>query len=212
MNRYDVEGLDDETFAAAVPTVFSEPAVDKVYLDELPDTKGYAVFAVEYLPGQYDQRADSAAQCVQLQSQGERPDVRTAKVYLLKGATKAQTEAIKKYVINPVDSREASLKPYDTLKMELDIPTEVAVVDGFLKMTEKQIADYAAQNGYAMTAEDMLCAQEYFKSEKRDPTVTELKVLDTYWSDHCRHTTFLNEARRGGVCGRSAFQGGAAGL
>ncbi|WP_353422991.1 phosphoribosylformylglycinamidine synthase [Christensenella massiliensis] len=193
LNRYDVEGLDDETFAAAVPTVFSEPAVDKVYLDELPDTKGYAVFAVEYLPGQYDQRADSAAQCVQLQSQGERPDVRTAKVYLLKGATKAQTEAIKKYVINPVDSREASLKPYDTLKMELDIPTEVAVVDGFLKMTEKQIADYAAQNGYAMTAEDMLCAQEYFKSEKRDPTVTELKVLDTYWSDHCRHTTFLTK-------------------
>lgn len=193
LNRYDVEGMDDESFAAAVRGVFSEPAVDTVYMDELPDTKGYTVFAAEYLPGQYDQRADSAAQCVQLQAHGERPDVRTAKVYLLKGVTKAQAGTIKKYVINPVDSREASMEPYDTLKMELDIPTGVETVKGFIKMTKAQIAGYVTENGYAMTAEDMLCAQDYFKSEKRDPTVTELKVLDTYWSDHCRHTTFLTK-------------------
>ena len=192
-NRYDVEGMDDEAFRAAAVSVFSEPAVDTVYFDEMPETKGYSVFAVEYLPGQYDQRADSAAQCVQLLTRGERPEVRSAKVYMIKGATRSQVEAIKKYVINPVDSCEASLKPYDTLKMELDIPTAVPVVDGFIKMTKQQVADYAAENGYAMTAEDMLCAQDYFKSEKRDPTVTELKVLDTYWSDHCRHTTFLTK-------------------
>ncbi len=189
--RYDVEGMDDEAFGAAAQSMFSEPAVDTVYFNEMPDAKGYSVFAVEYLPGQYDQRADSAAQCVQLLTRGERPEVRSARVYLLKGATKAQMEQIKKYVINPVDSCEATLKPYATLKMELDIPTAVETVAGFIKMTKKQIADYAAQNGYAMTGEDMLCAQDYFKSEKRDPTLTELKVLDTYWSDHCRHTTFL---------------------
>ena len=159
-NRYDVEGMDDEAFRAAAVSVFSEPAVDTVYFDEMPETKGYSVFAVEYLPGQYDQRADSAAQCVQLLTRGERPEVRSAKVYMIKGATRSQVEAIKKYVINPVDSCEASLKPYDTLKMELDIPTAVPVVDGFIKMTTQQVADYAAENGYAMTAEDMLCAQD----------------------------------------------------
>lgn len=193
LNRYDVEGMDEEDFESAVVNVFSEPAVDTVTLDEMPDTKGYSVFAVEYLPGQYDQRADSAAQCVQLLTRGERPEVRSGKVYLVKGANKEQIETIKRYVINPVDSCEASLKPYDTLKMQLDIPTSVDTVKGFIKMTNRQIADFTKENGYAMTAEDMLCAQSYFKSEKRDPTITELKVLDTYWSDHCRHTTFLTK-------------------
>ncbi len=191
LNRYDVEGMDGEDFSSAVTSVFSEPAVDMVTLDEMPDAKGYSVFAVEYLPGQYDQRADSAAQCIQLLTRKERPEVRSAKVYFIKGANKEQIAQIKSYVINPVDSCEASLKPYDTLKMQLEIPTQVDTVTGFIQMTKPQIADFTAKNGYAMTAEDMLCAQGYFKSEKRDPTVTELKVLDTYWSDHCRHTTFL---------------------
>ncbi|MEG2361466.1 MAG: phosphoribosylformylglycinamidine synthase [Christensenella sp.] len=191
--RYDVEGMEDAAFTEAVTNVFSEPAVDIVTMDKMPTAKGYTVFAVEYLPGQYDQRADSAAQCVQILTHGERPNVRTAKIYMLKGATKEQTEEIKKYVINPVDSCEASMEAYKTLKMELDVPTRVATVEGFIKMTAKQIADFTAENGYAMTAEDMRCAQDYFKSEKRDPTLTELKVLDTYWSDHCRHTTFLTK-------------------
>ena len=165
LNRYDVEGMDEEDFESAVVNVFSEPAVDTVTLDEMPDTKSYSVFAVEYLPGQYDQRADSAAQCVQLLTRGERPEVRSGKVYLIKGANKEQIETIKRYVINPVDSCEASLKPYDTLKMQLDIPTSVDTVKGFIKMTDKQIADFTKENGYAMTAEDMLCAQSYFKSD-----------------------------------------------
>ncbi|MEA4853208.1 MAG: phosphoribosylformylglycinamidine synthase [Christensenella sp.] len=190
LNRYDVEGMEDEDFQAAVTSVFSEPAVDTVRYDSMPDTNGYSVFAVEYLPGQYDQRADSAAQCVQLLTRKERPAVRFAKIYLIAGANKKQLDVIKNYVINPVDSGEATLKPYDTLEMQLEIPTEVDVMDGFTEMDEKQIAAFTQENGFAMTTADMLCAQEYFKSEKRDPTITELKVLDTYWSDHCRHTTF----------------------
>ncbi|BDF59784.1 phosphoribosylformylglycinamidine synthase [Christensenellaceae bacterium] len=190
LNRYDVEGIDDADFDAAVVSVFSEPAVDTVTYEEMPDKKGYSVFAVEYLPGQYDQRADSAAQCVQLLTRKERPNVRFAKIYFIKNVNKQQLETIKKYVINPVDSCEATLQKYDTLEMDLSIPTEVAVMDGFIKMNKKQVADFTAENGFAMTVEDMLCAQDYFKSEKRDPTITELKVLDTYWSDHCRHTTF----------------------
>ncbi len=190
LNRYDVQGIDDEDFEAAIVNVFSEPAVDTVTHGDMPDKKGYSVFAVEYLPGQYDQRADSAAQCVQLLTRKERPNVRFAKIYFIKGADKEQLQAIKNYVINPVDSCEATLDPYETLEMNLEIPTEVAVMDGFIKMNKKQIEEFTVQNGFAMTKEDMLCAQDYFKGEKRDPTITELKVLDTYWSDHCRHTTF----------------------
>ncbi|MEG2956791.1 MAG: phosphoribosylformylglycinamidine synthase [Christensenellaceae bacterium] len=190
INRYDVQGLADESFDDALKNVFSEPAVDSVFLEEMPDAKGYSVFAVEYLPGQYDQRADSAAQCIQLLTRKERPTVRFAKLYYIKGADKKQLEKIKNYVINPVDSHEATLEKFSTLDMELEIPTEVKTMDGFCKLSAEQIAAFVKDEGFAMTAEDMLFAQTYFQSEKRDPTITELKVLDTYWSDHCRHTTF----------------------
>ncbi len=192
INRYDVEGLSDDDFKEAAVQVMSEGAVDDLYFDRMPQTApGAQVFAVEYLPGQYDQRADSAAQCIQLLTRGERPAVRYAKVFVVEGAQ--DLTAIKKYVINPVDSREASLDAYDTLKMELNIPQKVEVVDGFLEMDRAAIQSYLEQHGFAMTVEDMAEAQEYFKGENRNPTVTELRVLDTYWSDHCRHTTFLTK-------------------
>ena len=192
--RYDVEGLDGADFEAACRSVFSEPAVDKVYLEELPLAAGEKVFAVEFLPGQYDQRADSAAQCVQLLTKKERPTVATAKLYILTGSvTDGEIEKIKKYVINPVDSREARLEKPETLQMQLKMPDHVATVEGFIRMSKEEIARYCQENGFAMTPADLLCTQEYFRSEKRDPTITELKVIDTYWSDHCRHTTFLTQ-------------------
>ncbi len=191
LNRYDAEGLSENDFSAAVAQVMSEGAVDTVTY-ELPQlSKTAQLFAVEYLPGQYDQRADSAAQCIQLLTRKERPLVRYAKLYIVEGAK--DIEKIKRYIINPVDSRQASLEEYDTLEMQLAIPHSVETVNGFLKKTKAEIAKYTKEFGFAMTTEDMLCAQEYFKSEKRDPTITELRVLDTYWSDHCRHTTFLTK-------------------
>jgi len=191
INRYDVEGLDEDGFEAAAGLVMSEGAADHVMYDAPDWGKETDVFAVEYLPGQYDQRADSAAQCIQLLVRGDMPVVRYAKIYVISGAK--DIGAIKKYVINPVDSREASLDEYDTLSMNLAIPESVATVEGFIGFGKPEIEKYVAENGFAMTAEDMLCAQGYFKSEKRDPTITELRVLDTYWSDHCRHTTFLTK-------------------
>ncbi len=189
--RYDVEDIDEADFQAACSSVFSEPAVDNVYLEKLPVGAGEEVFAVEYLPGQYDQKADSAAQCVQLLTKKERPTVATAKLYLLSGdISPEEMEKIKNYVINPVDSREARLGKPETLKMKLKVPDHVATVDGFIKMTKEQIALYCQQNNFAMTAEDLLFTQDYFAKQGRNPTITELKVIDTYWSDHCRHTTF----------------------
>ncbi len=190
IHRYDVEGLSEQDFKDAALKVMSEGAVDTVTfgaLEKLP--KGAVVFAAEYLPGQYDQRADSAAQCIQLLTRGARPDVRYAKLFVLAGA--ADLDAIKRYVINPVDSREASLEKPKTLKMELSIPESVETVRGFTAFSEEEVADYVQSGGFAMTAADMRAAQQYFQGEKRDPTITELRVLDTYWSDHCRHTTFL---------------------
>lgn len=198
VNRYDVEGIDEKDFAEAVKNVFSEAPVDTVALGELDVPKDYKVFAVEYLPGQYDQRADSAAQCIQLLTRKERPSVRYAKIYLLKGLNKAQLEQVKAYVINPVDSCEARLGTYETLQMNLDIPKTVETVTGFCKFKKAEIQKYIEENGFAMTAEDMLLAQKFFVSEKRDPTITELRVLDTYWSDHCRHTTFLTQLKKVG--------------
>ena len=189
LNRYDVEGIDQALFDQCVSTVFSEPPVDNTYA-QLPEHEGTA-FAVEYLPGQFDQRADSAAECIQLISQGERPLVRSARVYLLEGAlTDEQLAEIKKYVINPVEAREASLDKKATLKMEYPVPTAVAVLDGFNQLDEEGLKKFIDENGLAMDLGDIKFCQEYFRSEQRDPTITEIKMIDTYWSDHCRHTTF----------------------
>ena len=188
LNRYDVEGIDAVLFQQAVPTVFSEPPVDVTY-DKLPDAKN--VFAVEYLPGQFDQRADSASECIQLLSQGERPAVRSARVYLLDGdLTDADLAAIKKYVINPVEAREASLDERSTLKMEFAIPTEVETLTGFTALDDDALEAFRNEKGLAMDHADIVFCQNYFKSEHRDPTITEIRLIDTYWSDHCRHTTF----------------------
>ena len=189
-NRYDVENIDKELFDYSVRTVFSEPQLDNVS-NEIP-ADADAIFAVEFLPGQFDQRADSAAQCIQLISRKERPLLRTAKVYCLYGEiTDAELTAIKKYVINPVESREASLDPFDTLVAEYDIPTSVATLDGFINYGDSELADMIADLGLAMDIDDIRFCRDYFASEKRNPTITEIRMIDTYWSDHCRHTTFL---------------------
>ncbi len=189
-NRYDVENIDKELFDYSVNTVFSEPQLDNVSYD-IPN-ENCAVFAVEYLPGQFDQRADSAAQCIQLISQKERPLVRTARVYCLYGnLSDDELVAIKKYVINPVESREATLETVDTLKAEYEIPTSVQVLDGFIDLDIKALSDMVASLGLAMDTDDIAFCQRYFKSENRNPTITEIRMIDTYWSDHCRHTTFL---------------------
>ncbi len=190
INRYDVENLDKALFDKAVATIFSEPQLDIV--GEEFDAAGGTVFAVEPLPGQFDQRADSAAQCIQLQSGVERPTVRSAKVYVLSGTlTDADVAAIKKYVINAVESREASLTKPETLAIEYAIPDRVATVEGFISLNEKGLADLLDTLGLAMDLDDLKFLQTYFRDEeKRDPTITEIRVVDTYWSDHCRHTTF----------------------
>ena len=191
LNRYDVENIDEELFNYCKGTVFSEPQLD-IVTDELEYVIDDLVFAVEYLPGQFDQRADSAAQCIQIISQKERPLVRTAKVYILDGfLTDDEIEQIKKYVINPVECREASLEKYSTLVSEYDIPTEVAALDGFNSLDENGLKEFISEKGLAMDLDDIKFCQTYFRSEDRDPTITEIKMIDTYWSDHCRHTTFL---------------------
>jgi len=190
INRYDVDNIEKDLFDYAVGTVFSEPQLDKTY--ETLDTEDATVFAVEFLPGQFDQRADSAAQCIQIISQGERPRVKTAKVYLLYGnVTEKELAEIKKYVINPVESREASLEKPETLETKYDIPTTVATLDGFIDLDRQGLEEFVKQYGLAMDADDIAFCQDYFKSEKRNPTITEIRMIDTYWSDHCRHTTFL---------------------
>ncbi|MCI2047403.1 MAG: phosphoribosylformylglycinamidine synthase [Faecalibacterium sp.] len=189
LNRYDVEGISAELFDACVSTVFSEPPVDDTYAT-LPRGKGVA-FAVEYLPGQFDQRADSASECIQLISQGERPTVRSARVYLVEGAlSAADMAAIKKYVINPVEAREASMEEKQTLKATYAIPTEVKTLEGFNALDAAGLDAFRAAQGLAMDDGDIAFCQNYFRGEKREPTITEIKMIDTYWSDHCRHTTF----------------------
>ncbi len=190
INRYDVENIDEELFNYSKKTVFSEPQLDIIY-DVIPEDNA-TVFAVEYLPGQFDQRADSAAQCIQIISKGERPTVRAAKVYLLYGNVSAEElEQIKKYVINPVESREASLETVDTLKVDYEIPTTVETLDGFNDLDNDGLAAFVKDYGLAMDNDDIAFCQSYFKSENRNPTITEIRMIDTYWSDHCRHTTFL---------------------
>ena len=188
LNRYDAEGIDRKLFDYAVHTVFSEPQLD-VTGESLPEAD--LLFAVEYLPGQFDQRAASAAECIQIISRGERPAIRTAKIYALDGSfSEEEIEKIKKYVINPVEAREAALSLPETLAMAYEVPQTVETVEGFTHYSDAQLADFIAERGLAMDLADSQCCRAYFAEEQRDPTITEIKMIDTYWSDHCRHTTF----------------------
>ena len=191
INRYDAENITEELFDYAVGAVFSEPQLD-IATDELKIEEDATVFAVEFLPGQFDQRADSAAQCIQIISQGDRPTIRSAKVYVLYGElTDSEIAAIKKYVINPVEAREAALEKPATLAVQYEIPTTVKTLDGFNQLDREGLAQFVADYGLAMDIDDIAFCQQYFQSEHRDPTITEIRMIDTYWSDHCRHTTFL---------------------
>ena len=193
--RYDVEGLNEDELNAALPSVFSEPPVDNVYLENIEIPDGYKAFAVSYLTGQYDQRADSAAQCVQLLTRKARPLVKCARVYLVKGVTDEQLDAIKKHIINPVESEEVSFEKPTTLVRVAVEGAPVQEIAGFIQMTDEEIAAYHKNIGFAMSVLDLAFVRDYFKREKRNPTETELKVIDTYWSDHCRHTTFATELK-----------------
>ncbi|MGM9618411.1 MAG: phosphoribosylformylglycinamidine synthase, partial [Oscillospiraceae bacterium] len=210
LNRYDVEGVDEGLFDYAKTTVFSEPQLDTVY-ESVSFDGARAVFAVEPLPGQFDQRADSAAQCIQLLSQGERPTVRSAKVYALYGElSEAEIDAVRSYVINPVEAREASLDKPETLRVEYPQPDSVATVEGFTALDEAGLAALRGELGLAMDLDDLKFLQDYFRGEeRRDPTITEIRVVDTYWSDHCRHTTFsthLDEVEIGDPAVRAAYE------
>lgn len=192
INRYDAEGLSREDFDLAAPVVFSEPAVDVTY-DHLPAVKADEfVFAVEYLPGQFDQRADSCAQCISLLTGGKRPTIKSARIYIVSGKlTEAELDQIKHYMINPVESREASLDCFDTLDIKYTIPTTVKTVEGFIYSTDDDLRFMLTDLGLAMDFDDIKFCQDYFKNvEKRNPTITEIRMIDAYWSDHCRHTTF----------------------
>ena len=199
INRYDVEGISDDLFNQCIPVVFSEPQVD-VASEHCPEVEAalagkspadQTVFAIEFLPGQFDQRADSASECIQLVSQGERPAVRSAKVYVLEGVlTDADVAAIKHYVINPVEAREASLEVRETLEMKIPEPAPVEVIEGFTELDAAGLSHFREERGLAMDQADIEFFQAHFKEIGRNPTITEVRVVDTYWSDHCRHTTF----------------------
>ena len=190
LNRYDVEGVDDALYQKCLPVVFSEPQVDVTYT-ELPHS-AKAVFAVEYLPGQYDQRAASCEECIQLVGQCARPTVRSARVYLLDGDFTADELArVKKHVINPVEAREADLSEKTTLQQQYDTPDHVETLTGFTAMNADEVDAFVKKYGLAMDDDDLAFCRDYFASEHRDPTLTEIRMIDTYWSDHCRHTTFL---------------------
>ncbi|MDE6031820.1 MAG: phosphoribosylformylglycinamidine synthase, partial [Oscillospiraceae bacterium] len=180
INRYDAEGLSRENFEQAVPTVFSEPPVDEVFY-ELPKLgAGERMFAVEFLPGQFDQRADSAAQCIQMLCRGDRPVVKYAKIYILGGnITDEEFERIKHYLINAVESRECGFEEYETLAVKYNIPTSVETLDGFIDKTDSELADFVVKYGLAMDNDDIKFCQDYFKSENRDPTITEIRMIDT---------------------------------
>ncbi len=190
--RYDIENLDESIYASAKTTIFSEAPVDDLY-EEMPKLDGYKLLVVEYLPGQYDQRADSAMQCVQLLSMSQRPLIKCAKLYAFKGVVESEFERIRKYIINPVESREGSMQIPDTLAQEVTQNLTVPTIDGFINMSDKDICDYHKKVGFAMSEKDLIFVRDYFKGEKRDPSESEIKVIDTYWSDHCRHTTFSTE-------------------
>ncbi len=195
--RYDVENISDETFEQACRTVFSEPPVDRLYRENFETAENAAVFGVEYLPGQFDQRADSAVQCIQFLNSSENPVIRTATVYVIEGAvTEEELSSIRAFCINPVDSRETGMKKPQTLVTVFEEPADVKIFDGFRDMTGEELRNLYASLNLAMTFQDFLHIQNYFKNEeKRDPSMTEIRVLDTYWSDHCRHTTFSTELK-----------------
>ena len=195
VNRYDVEGINDEIFEKAKNTVLSEPQVDECFEEEYPFTEEDKIFGVEYLPGQFDQRANSLSECLQILTEGERPLAKSAKIYVIKGnISDEELEKIKKYIINPVDSRECTLEKLKTVKDEHPEPKDVAIVEGFIHMTDEDSKRFYDKYGFAMDIEDLEFCQKYFRDiEKRDPTMTEMKMIDTYWSDHCRHTTFLSK-------------------
>nr|WP_294490502.1 phosphoribosylformylglycinamidine synthase [uncultured Mediterraneibacter sp.] len=195
--RYDVENISDETFEKACSGVFSEPPVDTLYREEFPMNRGDRSFSVEFLPGQFDQRADSAEQCIRFIREDEEPVIRTATTYVVEGGiTDDEFEAIKNHCINPVDSREASGEKPDTLVTVFDEPEDIVVFDGFKEMSEDELKNLYESLGLAMTFKDFLHIQNYYSGEEhRDPTMTEIRVLDTYWSDHCRHTTFSTELK-----------------
>ena len=194
--RYDIENISGATYEKAIRTVFSEPPVDDVY-EETFDLKGARTFSVEFLPGQFDQRADSAEQCVKLLNENEEPIIRSATTYVIEGdITDEQFAAIKNHCINPVDSRETDLEKPDTLVQKFEEPADVKIFDGFTAMAEDALKELYLSLNLAMTFKDFLHIQNYFKNEeKRDPSMTEIRVLDTYWSDHCRHTTFSTELK-----------------
>ena len=192
LNRYDVEGIAEDTYEKAKKTIFSEPAVDIIHEENFEMAPDEVCFGMEYLPGQYDQRADSAMQCIQIISGDDNTLISAAKIFVLKGElTQDQIDKIKNYCINPVDSREASMDKPDTLRMKLNVPEDVATVKGFITKSDKEVTDLIGDLGLAMSEADILFCRDYFRdTEKRDPSITEIRVIDTYWSDHCRHTTF----------------------
>lgn len=193
--RYDVENIDEKIFQSAKTTIFSEAPVDSLY-ESLPSLEGYELLVSEYLPGQYDQRADSAMQCVQLLSMAKRPLIKCAKVYAFKGVDAESFARIKKYIINPVESREGSMDVPDTLEQEITLNLTVPTLTGFIDMTDAEICAYHKKTGFAMSEKDLIFVRDYFREERRDPTESEIKVIDTYWSDHCRHTTFATELNK----------------
>ncbi|HHU18480.1 MAG TPA: phosphoribosylformylglycinamidine synthase [Clostridiales bacterium] len=195
INRYDIEGIDDNTYNAAKNSIFAEPAIDMAYDEEVSIDAGALYFAVEYLPGQFDQRADSAEQCIKLMDANLEPKVRFARLIVLMGnISQEEYAAVKKYSINPVDSQEANLEKPQKLETQTVAPENVRIVHNFTKLSDQELIDYKIEQGFAMSEEDLKFVREYFSErEKRDPTITELKVIDTYWSDHCRHTTFLTK-------------------
>ena len=195
--RYDVENISDEVFEKACTCVFSEPPVDDLYKETFEAAEGSRIFSVEYLPGQFDQRADSAVQCIQFLKEDEQPIIRSATTYVIEGnVSDEELEAIKNHCINPVDSREAEAVKPETLVTKFDEPEDVKIFEGFTEMEEEALKELYASLNLAMTFKDFLHIQNYFKTEeKRDPSMTEIRVLDTYWSDHCRHTTFSTELK-----------------
>lgn len=198
LNRYDVEGISEEVFKTAKNTVFSEPQVDICFEEEYPFEEQDKVFGVEYLPGQFDQRANSLSECLQILTEGKRPLSKSAKIYILKGDLSTEdVNKIKSYIINPVDSRECTLEKLESLDEKQEEPADVVIVEGFIHMTEEDSKKFYEKYGFAMDLEDLKFCQKYFRDEeKRDPTITEMKMIDTYWSDHCRHTTFLTRLEK----------------
>ncbi len=195
LNRYDVEGISDKVFKEAKSTIFSEPQVDICYEEEYKTAKNEVMFGVEFLPGQFDQRANSLSECLQIIGGGERLATKSAKIYVLSGnLSEEEVERIKKYLINAVDSRECTLEKPKTLETEVEVPNDVQIVEGFRDMTDKNVKEFYEKYGFAMDIEDLKFCQRYFRDEeKRDPSMTEMKMIDTYWSDHCRHTTFMTK-------------------